>query len=328
MERQRNKVIYLLMSIGVAIVASLLFYGCGGSTDSGTGAITGKGTLKVAITDSPAFRDYSSVHINITKVMAVPAGKENASDDDAGLITVAEFPEGQDVDILKLHFVQQELGTVTLPSGSYNQVRLILAKNPASAPFKNYFILAGSNSQVALTTPSAQQSGLKVNGNFTVTPGVLSAVLLDFDPNEAIVKRGNSGQNNLKPTGIRLMQVNGSINNSASISGLIRTSPFMPFSSATVSVIPRGPAASAASTGTVYANYSGAGVWKTPFVNYVPPNNTTAMPSVHYRVFIQGYRDTLRQVPAFQPYSSPLMTLTNGGVDYPVLPNGIVTLTP
>ena len=41
-----------------------------------------------------------------------------------------------------------------------------------------------------------------------------------------------------------------------------------------------------------------------------------------------GYRDTLRQVPAFQPYSSPLMTLTTGGVDYPVLPNGIVTLTP
>lgn len=327
MERQKKSALFVVMVLGAAIVAALTFYGCGGSSGSSS-----TGTLKVAITDSPAFRDYSSVHINITKVMAVPAGKEDASDKDAGLVTVAEFPDGLDVNILKLHFLQQVLGSVpvTLPAGNYNQIRLILAKNPASAPFKNYFMLAGSDTQVALTTPSAQQTGVKINGHFSVAPGVLTTVLLDFDPNTAIVMRGHTGMDNLKPTGIRLMQVYGPLapDTSASISGMIRTAAFMPFSSASVSITPRGPAASAVSAGTVYANYSGAGVWKAPFVAYVPPNGTTAMPSSNYRVFIQGYRNRQLQNAIFQLYSSPLMSVTATGVDYPVQPNGIVTLTP
>lgn len=324
MERQKKSVFWVVMVLGAAIAAAVLFYGCGGGGSSSTG------TLKVAITDSPAFRDYSSVHINITKVMAVPAGKENVGDNGAGLVTVAEFPDGLDVNILKLHFLQQVLGTVQLPAGNYNQVRLILAANPASAPFKNYFMLAGSDTQVALTAPSAQQTGVKINGKFSVASGVLTTVLLDFDPNTAIVMRGATGMDNLKPTGIRLMQVYGplALDTSASISGMIRTAAFMPFSSASVSITPRGPAASAISAGTVYANYSGAGVWKAPFVAYVPPNGTTATPSSNYRVFIQGYRDKQLQNASFQLYSSPLMSVTSAGVDYPVPPNGIVTLTP
>ena len=291
----------------------------------GGGGSSSTGTLKVAITDSPAFRSYSSVHINITKVMAVPAGKEGANDNDPGLVTVAEFPAGQDVNILKLHFLQQVLGTVQLPAGKYNQVRLILAPNPASAPFKNYFILAEPGSQqVALTTPSAQHTGVKVNGPFSVAPGVLTTILLDFDPNEAIVMRGSTGMDNLKPHGIRIMQVYGSLDNSASISGMIRSAPFMPFSSASVSINPREPAASAVSAGTVYANYSGAGVWKTPFVAYVPPNGTTAMPSLKYRVFIQGYQDRQLQNAVFQLYSSPL-TAAISGEDSPL---GTITLQP
>jgi len=316
--------------IPVALLLAALMWlmqiqGCGGG---GGGVSTG--TLKVMITDSPAFQSYSSVHINITKVMVVPSGKEGAADTDPGLITVADFgSQGQDVDILRLHFLQQVLGTVQLPAGTYNQVRLILAPNPANAPFKNYFILNGATNQVALTTPSAQQTGVKINGHFSVVPGVLNTILLDFNPNDAIVIRGHTGQDNLKPTGIRIMQVYASLDAAASISGQIRTALFAPLSSASVSVVPRGPAATAITSGTVFGTYSGAGVWKAPFVVYVPPNGTAAMPSTHYRVFVQGYRDSVRQTAGFQLYSSALMNLPAGGIDYPVQPgNGVVLLQP
>ena len=49
-----------------------------------------------------------------------------------------------------------------------------------------------------LTTPSAQQSGLKLNLNATLTPGVDYNLLLDFDANKSIVLTGN-GEYQLKP---------------------------------------------------------------------------------------------------------------------------------
>lgn len=301
--------------------------GCGGGSAS-------TGTLQMAITDSPAFLSFSSVHIKIVKVMAVPVGREGAPDNDPGLLTVASFPSGLDVDILKLHFLQQILGTVQVPAGTYHQVRLILAANPPASPFNNYFIVAGSSNQVALTTPSAQQTGVKINGTFTVAPGVLNSVLLDFNPNEAIVIRGQSGQNNLKPTGIRISQVFSSLDNAASISGIIRaplfnplsSATFRPWSSATVSVVPRNGAATAISSGVVFSDYSGAGVWKAPFVAYVPSNGSAAMPSANYRVFVQAFRDTAQQNAAFRLYSSPLISVTASGTDYPVPPDGTVQL--
>lgn len=307
--------------------------GCGGGGD-GTSVSTG--ALQVSIADSPAFQSYSSVHIKIEKVMVVPAGKENALDDDPGLLTVATFPAGMDVDILKLHFLQQVLGTAQIPAGSYNQVRLILARNPANAPFNNYFILAGSADQVALTTPSAHQTGVKVKGHFTVTPGVLNSILLDFNPNEAIVMRGKTGMDNLKPTGIRIMQVFSAPENSASISGMLRSpafkplssATFKPWSSATVSIVPRNAAAAAITAGVVFSNYSRSGVWKAPFMAYVPPNNSGVMPSMNYKVFVQAYRDTRQQNAAFSLYSSPSMSVNSVGVDYPVPPNGIVQFMP
>jgi len=315
-------IIFLL----AAFYGLVAMQGCGGG---GSGS-TSTGTLQVAITDSPAFRDFSSVHIRIDKVVVVPAGKEEAQDNDPGLLTIADFTGagGRDVDIMRLHFLQQILGTTIIPAGTYNQVRLILAPNPGSAPFNNYFILAGSTAQVALTTPSAQQTGVKIIGHFTVSPGVLNAILLDFNPNEAIVKRGHTGLNNLKPTGIRIMQGFTSLENSGSISGMILSPVFNSWSSATVSIFPRNPAATAITSGVVFSNFSGAGVWKTSFAAYVPPNSTSVMPSSNYKVFVQAYKDTRLQIAAFGLYSSPLMSVSTIGFDFPVPPDGIVQLVP
>jgi hypothetical protein len=309
--------------------------GCGGggggvnSVTVGGGAATG--TLQVGITDSPAFPEFLSVHITIDKVVAVPAGKEGMGDDDPGLPVIVTFPGGQPVDILNLHFLPQILGSTTIPAGSFSQIRLILAPNQPT--LNNYVILASDPAlKIPLTTPSAQQTGLKVIGNFTVTPGAFNTIVLDFNPNDAIVVAGKSGKIILKPTGIRISQVFNSLNNAGGVSGTIRSPLFEPWSSATVSVFPRDPTNKAVTSGVVFSNFSSPSVWKTPFAALVPPTGSAVMPSAHYKVFVQAYRDTRLLIPTFDLYSSPAFTVTTG-VDTLVpskegVPDGIVLLGP
>jgi hypothetical protein len=296
--------------------------GCGG----GGGGSTPSGTLQVGLTDSPAFPQYSSVHITIDKVVVVPKGKENLPDNNSGLPVIATFPGGLGVDILNLHFLPQILGTVNIPAGSYSQVRLILA--PDQPNLNNYVILAGDPTQkLPLVTPSAQESGLKIVGSFKVTAGAFNTIVLDFNPNDAIVIAGNSGNIILKPTGIRINQVFNSLTNAGSVSGTIRSPEFGSWSSASVSVVPRDPASGAVTSGVVFSNYSSPSIWKAPFAALVPPNGGSVVPSANYKVFVQPFRDDGSQVPAFGLYSSPAFTVSTG-VDTPVPPNGIVQLGP
>ena len=50
-----------------------------------------------------------------------------------------------------------------------------------------------------LTTPSGQQSGLKLQAHFEVVAGQMADLVLDFDPCRSVVKAGHSGQYLLKP---------------------------------------------------------------------------------------------------------------------------------
>ena len=308
----------------VFTLVMLQMHGCGGS--SGGSVSTPTGTLQVNLTDSPAFPTFNSVHITIDKVVVVPTGKEGSADTDPGLPVIATFPGGLGVDILNLHFLPQLLGTVDIPAGSYSQVRLILA--PDQPTLNNYVILSSNlNQKLPLTTPSAQESGLKVVGNFTVTAGALNTILLDFNPNDAIVIAGQSGKIILNPTGIHIIQVFNSLTNAGSISGTIRSPLFKPWSSATVSVVPRNPASPAVTSGIVFSNFSTPSVWKAPFAAIVPPTGSTVMPSANYKVFVQAFRDAKSLVPIFNLYSSPAFTVTTG-VNTSVPPNDIVMLGP
>lgn len=317
-----------LTGIVSSFFLAAVFLGLGqmqGCSGGGSASAT-TGTLQVGITDSPAFPNLDSVHLTIDKVVVVPTGKEGLADTDPGLPVIATFPGGTGVDILNLHFLPQILGTTAIPAGSYSQVRLILAPN--SPTLNNYVTLSANPAQkLPLTTPSAQESGLKVVGTFTVTAGSLNTIVLDFNPNEAIVFAGNSGNINLKPTGIRVIQVFNSLTNAGSLSGTIRSPQFETWSSAAVTVVPRNPAGSAVTSGVVFSNFSSPGVWKTTFSAFVPPNSSAVMPSAHYRVFVRAFRDTLSTVPTFALYSSPLLTVT-GGADTVIPPDGIVPLGP
>jgi len=282
--------------LAAASLALLQFQGCGG--DGGGSASTG--TLKLSITDRMS-DNFQNVVISIREIRVVPAGRENAPDNDPGLPLVVRFAAPRVVDVMQLQFVQLALGDVVLPSGSYSQIRLILEPNPnglGQSP-ANYLVLKSDlSTKVPLTTPSAQQSGLKILGPLQVKPNVINAVMIDFDPNTAIVDRGN-GEYNFKPTGIRLVQMSDVLTQFGSISG--KVTAFERWSSATVSVKRRGAIndSDPIAAGRIFSNYTSR-AWQAPFAAFVPPGTT----GVSYKTFIASN--------GFRLYSSSAVTVLQG----------------
>ena len=170
-----------------AIVIGLAACG-GGSGGSGTG------TLRLALTDAPC--GYDQVWVTIEKVRVHQSAGAGAGD--AGWSEVVLSPARR-VDLLSLtNGVLEELGQTPLPAGKYTQMRLVLAANGGGTPLANSIVPTGS-AETPLTTPSGQQTGLKLNVNIDVAADRLADVLLDFQVCKSIVRAGNSGNYHLKP---------------------------------------------------------------------------------------------------------------------------------
>ncbi|MBW6494842.1 MAG: DUF4382 domain-containing protein, partial [Burkholderiaceae bacterium] len=101
--------------------------------------------------------------------------------------------------------VLADLGEARLPAGNYTQLRLVLAPNSGTDPMANSVVLS-DDSELPLTTPSGQQSGLKLKTNITVLADQVADFLIDFDAHKSIqvVKAGASGKYMLRPV-IRVM---------------------------------------------------------------------------------------------------------------------------
>lgn len=174
----------------VAALAVLTLAACGGTGSGGTGS------LRVALTDAPTC-GYDAVNVTIEKVRVHQSS--GAGDADSGWSEIILSPARR-VNLLDLtNGVLEELGQTSLPAGRYTQLRLVLAENTGSTPLANSLRLTGAGADTALTTPSGQTSGLKLNTAIDVEPGQLADVVLDFDACRSIVPRGASGQFNLKP---------------------------------------------------------------------------------------------------------------------------------
>lgn len=158
--------------LGVLMV-SLSLLSCTKSNNGGA-----KSSLSVKMTDAPG--PYNAVNIDLIGV-EVTGTNNNAVllNVNNRIYNLLNFSNGKDTLI----------GTGTLDVGTVEQVRLILGPNST---------VVVNNVSYPLSTPSAEQSGLKLQVHQTLIGGVAYSILLDFDANQSIVDMGN-GTYKLKP---------------------------------------------------------------------------------------------------------------------------------
>lgn len=181
-------------SASFATLLSLGLAGCGG----GGGGSSATGTASLALTDAPVCQGLQKVVVTVDSIDLVG--------DSGGTHTLAVNPP-QQIDLTTLtNGATLPLGAITLPAGTYQQLRLVLAANTGNSNVNpaNYVVDALGNT-VALTTPSAQTSGYKIVGSFTVPADGAVDLTVDFNACRSVVKAGNSGKYLLKPV-LRLIQ--------------------------------------------------------------------------------------------------------------------------
>jgi hypothetical protein len=145
----------------------------------------------IRMTDAPA--PYSEVNIDLQGIELTGSGNNGVLlSVNPGIYNLLDFANG--IDTL--------IATGSLNAGTVSQIRLILGPNNS---------VKIGNTTYPLATPSAQQSGLKLQVHQTLQAGVAYSVLLDFDANQSVVDQGN-GSYSLKPV-IRTIEnaISGSI---------------------------------------------------------------------------------------------------------------------
>jgi hypothetical protein len=133
----------------------------------------------IRMTDAPG--PYSAVNINLQGIEIKGNGGTNLVmlNVNAGMYNLLNFANGLDTLI----------ATGDLNMTKVSQIRLILGPN-------NTVVKNGVT--YPLNTPSAEESGLKLQVHQDLQAGVAYYVLLDFDANQSIVENGN-GSYSLKP---------------------------------------------------------------------------------------------------------------------------------
>ncbi len=179
----KNIKFYVLSFLSITFV-SVSFVGC--ENNSSDSAQTS--AIKVRLVDAPG--DYKEVNIDVRDIMI----KNSTNTDDQGWVSIGNTPTGGKIyNLLDLTGgVSLMLADTLIPSAYLGQVRLLLGD-------KNTVVLKDGTIQ-PLSTPSAQQSGLKLKVNQTLLGGVSYDFLLDFDVDRSIiVQAGASGKYNLHP---------------------------------------------------------------------------------------------------------------------------------
>ncbi len=168
-----KRLTYLLTGVATVVAASFFLSACNDEKNA---------RLEVRLTDAPG--DYEEVNIDIQGVEIHSNGGNQSNgwmslNVMPGVYSLLELTNGLDT----------LLGTIELPAGKISQIRLVLGDN-------NTIKVDGETKD--LSTPSAQQSGLKLNLHADLQEGITYKILLDFDVARSIVNKG-TGNYSLKP---------------------------------------------------------------------------------------------------------------------------------
>ena len=182
---------YFSYVVLATILSSFLIISCSDKSDTAGG----NAKLEIRLTDDPAA--YDAINLDIQDIVYNVTGDDangwqSLPGVNAGMYNLLDLVNDKDT----------LLASADIPSGRLHGIRLVLGAN-------NSIVVNGIT--YPLKTPSAQQSGLKLNIQQDVSAGILYTLLLDFEAARSIVVKGN-GDFSLKPV-IRtvLNSVGGSI---------------------------------------------------------------------------------------------------------------------
>lgn len=174
------------------IILGFIMNSCDNNNNDNNDAMKGSYPYSVSMTDAPG--PYDAVLIDLKGVEITGSGGQTvALNVIPGIYNLLDFSNG----------TSTLIATGTLENATVEQIRLILGPNNS---------IVVNDITYPLSTPSAEQSGLKLQVHQTLQNGILYNVLLDFDANQSIVVTGN-GSYKLKPV-IRTVET--------AISGIIK----------------------------------------------------------------------------------------------------------
>jgi hypothetical protein len=163
------------------VIASTLFTSCDKIDDLkkyNQGNSANKSTYTIRMTDAPG--DYNQVNIEIDSVIVkTDKGNVVTMNVQKGIYNLLDFQNGVDTMIAQASLDSCTISQIRLVLGSQNTVMVDSVVYP-------------------LVTPSAQNSGLKIQVHHMINQGVDFIVLLDFDAKKSVIKTGN-GKYMLKP---------------------------------------------------------------------------------------------------------------------------------
>lgn len=151
--------------LSILFVLCLLVSGC-----SNNPAGSGNGFITIESFDAPAPEGVEHLYLHVIEV--------SAHHSDNGWIVVSEPDTVVDYMELINGVTVLLADSVSLPIGDYEQMRLLLSDS-------NEIVIQGNTYD--LTTPSAQQTGVKLNLNFSVEENQLIEIYVDFDIARSVV---------------------------------------------------------------------------------------------------------------------------------------------
>lgn len=169
------KINSLIKTLVLFIAGLFVFTACDTGVDDNA-----TGTLQVVMYDAPDEYDQVNVHVERIEIHRQTGGQNS------GWQTIGE-PD-QVYNLLELtNGAQAELGIAELEQGTYRQIRLILGGDN-SIVYNNE---NGETIEEQLTVPSGAQTGVKLNVDLQIEPGVMFTLELDFDAARSVVEAGS-----------------------------------------------------------------------------------------------------------------------------------------
>lgn len=162
----------IIKNLAVPVFLVVLFSACSESETT-----DGPSNIQFRLTDMPG--EYQQVNIDVMEVEVKMNDSLLSLTTNQGIYNLLEFVNGKDTLLVDDQ----------LPSGYMSQIRLILGEENTVMIDSVLF---------DLKTPSAQQSGLKLNVHEEIVAGEAYAYVIDFVVEKSIVETGN-GKYILKP---------------------------------------------------------------------------------------------------------------------------------